>query len=395
MAYFDWNATAPMLAEAQAALLDGCGRLWANPSTPYRSGARVRLALDAARATVAARFGVTPGRVVFTSGATESANGLLRAAALRAGADGEAWISAVEHPCVGKTVHACFGPQRVRVIPVGADGRADADWIRDQLKRNRPALVAVMAASNVTGVLQPWREILALCREAGAPFFCDAVQWIGKESGADPATGPDPAWAECAGVGFSAHKLGGPKGVGCLIAGDEWTGLAIQTGGSQEQGMRAGTENVPGILAMVAALEHRLTHLPTPAQRAARDAFEARLQAEWPGQVQVHGAAAPRLWNTSLLALPTHRAARWIARLDRLGYAVSSGSACASSREGPASMLEPMGVGAEAAARTLRISAGWETAPEDWQGLAGALLQAGRELDREAPDSGPGRVIEI
>ncbi len=395
MAYFDWNATAPMLPEAQAVLLDGCHRLWANPSTPYRIGAQARLAMETARERVAAHFGVAPERVVFTSGATESANGLLRAAAARADGGAEAWVSAAEHPCVGNAARAYFGSRRVRTIPVNRQGQAEVEWVREQLRRTRPAVVAVMAASNVTGVLQPWREILALCRAAGVPFFCDAVQWVGKEPLQGPAATPDPAWAECAGTWLSGHKLGGPKGVGCLIVGADWSGAALQSGGLQEHGMRAGTENVPGILALAAALEHRIGHPPTPAQRAARDAFEGWLQAEWSGSIRIHGAGVPRLWNTSLVTLPTHKAARWIARLDRLGHQVSSGSACASGGEGPAAVMEPMGVGQEEAARTLRISAGWETTAEDWQHLFAALLQAREDLDREAPAAGPGRVIQI
>jgi len=244
----------------------------------------------------------------------------------------------------------------------------------------------VMAANNETGVVQPWRRIRDLCREAGTAFHCDAVQWFGKCPPAD--------WSGCAGVTLSGHKFGGPRGTGCLILDPQWQGIHLQSGGAQELDSRAGTENLPAIVAMVAALEQRQEHLAKTADPGPRDRFEARLQSAWPGQVQIHGAGAERLWNTCLVALPRFRSERWIAQLDRLGFEVSSGSACSTAREGPSPVLAAMGVEPEAMRRTIRVSAGWETTGADWQALLEALLEARERLAGEAPESGPGRVIE-
>jgi cysteine desulfurase len=388
MAYFDWNATAPLAARARAAWLDASERLWANASTPYRMGAQARLALDGARERLARLAGCAVEAVVFTSGATEASNGWIREAARRSGGTGEIWISAVEHPSVREAARLYWGDARVRRLAVTPDGQLDLERFSTQLKSDRPAAVSVMAANNETGVIQPWQAVRDRCREAGVAFHCDAVQWFGKVA-------PPDDWAGCAGVTLSGHKVGGPKGVGCLILGPEWQGIHLQTGGAQEHNARAGTENLPAILGMVAALEQRQGGLDAAADCGPRDRFEARLQAAWPEQLQVHGAAAPRLWNTCSLALPEFDAARWIARLDRLGFQVSSGAACSSGKSGPSPILAAMGVEAQAIRRTIRISGGWETTDADWQALLQALRETRDLLAGEFPSAGPGRVIEI
>ena len=387
MAYFDWNATAPLLPQARQAWLEAQERYWANPSTAYRTGLQARLVLDRAREDLAQILGADPEGVVFTSGATEANNGLMRALASSSRPEGTVLLSAVEHPAVREAALLYWGSTRVREIPVSADGVVALDQLERELGRQPPALVSVMAANNETGVIQPWSVIRDLCRKAGIPFHCDAAQWPGKE----PLCG----LGACDAVTLSGHKFGGPKGVGALILGPSLRGVTVLAGGAQEQGSRAGTEDIPGILSMMAALRYRLEHPPTPDRRAARDSFESALTALWPESVCFHGQGVPRLWNTASVCLPDFRSDRWIAQLDRLGYAVSSGSACSTGKEGPSPVLAAMGVEPDSVRRTLRISSGPETAPEDWEGLLHALQQARRNLETPGSSSGPGKVIEL
>jgi cysteine desulfurase len=391
MSYFDWNATAPLHPVAREAWLDASERFWANASTSYRLGAQAHLALEEARESVAGCLGVNPDQVVFTSGATEANNAIIRELAGRSPAGGRILISAVEHPSVVAAAQHFWGSGRVERVPVNGEGRIDLDWLAERLRKDRPELLSVMAVNNETGVIQPVAGILELCQSTGVPFHCDAVQWIGKEP-LQPA-GLD--WGSCAGVTLSAHKFGGPKGVGCLLLGREMHGLKVQAGGAQEHGSRAGTENVPAILAMVAALEHRRANPVRDAARKAHDAFESGLESLWGAEIHIHGMGAPRIWNTTLVALPAHRSSRWISRLDRHGFQVSSGSACSAGKEGPSPVLKAMGVDAETAGRTLRISGGWETQAGEWTALLEALGQVREELDAATAPEGPGTVIEI
>lgn len=388
MTYFDWNATAPLHEAARKRFLEATEDAWANPSTPYRRGVQSRLALDEARCELAALAGVGPEAVIFTSGATEANNGMLREGARRSGGQDEIWISAVEHPSVSEAASFFWGADRVRCLPVGATGVLDLNRFQEWLRKGRPGMVSVMAANNETGVLQPWREVQQLCGEEGIPFHCDAVQWFGKEDG-------QVCWEGLAGVTLSGHKFGGPKGVGALLVGPEWKGLTLQAGGAQELDSRAGTENIPAVLAMVAALKARLTPPPGGHRRAARDRFERALLERWPGEVAIHGHGSERLWNTSSVCLPEFRSERWILQLDRSGFEVSSGSACSTGKAGPSAVLRAMGVSDEAIRRTIRISSGWETEAGDWDGLLEALVTVRERLSGEAPSAGPGTVIEI
>ena len=230
---------------------------------------------------------------------------------------------------------------------------------------------------------------MELCRSARVSYFCDAVQWIGKH------LAPGQLCRRCGAAVASGHKFGGPKGTGFLILGDEWRGLKVAAGGAQEIGSRAGTENLPGILAMVTALETRCGQTIEQDSLSARDRFEARLQEHWPDELVIHGSGALRSWNTSLMAMPAHRADRWISRLDRFGFQVSNGSACSSGKAGPSPVLRAMGVDPEVARRTLRISSGWETSSADWDQLFQAMLEVRALLDGESNSEGPGQVIEI
>jgi cysteine desulfurase len=369
--YFDHNATAPLNPAARAAWLEAVERFPANPSSPHRLGARAEAALNEARAAAAEWLDCPPFDLIWTSGATEAANAVFHHAA-RTG-DGEAWVCAIEHPCVLAAARRWFGT-RVRLLPVTPAGVLDLDQLADSLRRGRPTVVAVMAANNETGVLQPWREALTLCREHGVPLACDAAQWVGRL----PAAG----LGECDFVIGSAHKFGGPPGVGFLKVPRGFQPLLV--GGPQEGGRRAGTENLPGILALVAAwreCERRLAAGEAAPRARWRDQFIAALRATLPG-VTVLGETASRLWNTVAALMPVvpDGRRRWVVQLDKLGFAVSTGSACASGKEHPSHVLRAMGVPPDAADRMLRFSAGWETTAEDWAALREALVEARERL---------------
>ncbi|MEX0332093.1 MAG: cysteine desulfurase family protein [Puniceicoccaceae bacterium] len=389
MTYFDWNATAPLLDEARDAWLRASESAWANPSVAYRVGVQARLELDEARDWLAAQFCVGPEQVIFTSGATEASNGFVRESARRTGPNGEIWISAVEHPAVRATALEYWGEGRVRQIPVQPSGELDLDWLESRMKTHRPSLVCVMAVNNETGVIQPWQAVAELCRVHRVAYFCDAVQWMGKRELAGQP------WAHCAGVALSGHKFGGPKGIGCLILGPEWSGMKIQAGGSQEFASRSGTENIAGVVSMVAALRQRMTCPSPEALQTARDGFEQKLLELWDDAVTIHGAGAQRVWNTCSVALPGFPSNRWIARLDRRGFQISAGSACSTGKAGPSPVLTAMSIPDEVARRTVRISGGWETRPEDWQALFVALKEVHGELEEPGKLDGPGRIIQI
>lgn len=262
---FDHNATAPFLPAARAAWLAAAGKFIGNPSSPHRLGARADAALNTARAQLAGYLGCDTLDLVWTSGATESSSMVFHHLARMAKKDGTVWISAIEHPCVLAAARQYF-PDRIRLIPVTRGGVVELEWLKKALKKSRPVLVAVMAANNETGVLQPWREAQMLCREAGASFFCDAVQWLGKL----PARG----LGECDFVSGCAHKFGGPRGVGFLKCPAQGPFHPLLLGGPQEEGRRAGTENVPGVLSMLAALAAREAAWPSAKLEKLRAAFE-------------------------------------------------------------------------------------------------------------------------
>ncbi len=364
--YFDHNATSPLCEAARAAWLDAVERLVGNPSSPHRLGARADAALEEARANLGALLGCEPWEVVWTSGATEAANTIVQHFA--AFSEGEAWVSAIEHPCVLAAVRRHF-PNRHKLMPVQPSGVVNLGWLREGLRRERPAFVGLMAANNETGVLQPWREAAAVCREAGVPFFCDAAQWIGKL----PASG----LGACEAVSGCGHKFGGPQGVGFLKCSGLLRPLLV--GGKQEDGRRAGTENVAGVLAMMAALDFRERQIASGGvveRTLWRDDFVVNAKSQIP-IVEVVGSPMDQLWNTVAVAMPLLDCRqRWVVKLDKLGFAVSTGSACASGREEPSHVLASMAISTEKSARVLRFSSGWESEKKDWTALLRGLVVA-------------------
>lgn len=371
MLYFDHNATHPLSEAAREAWLKATRDFVGNPSSPHRLGSRAERALDAAHEKVAGWLGCAAEEIVWTSGATEANNAVLHHAST---GEGTVCISVIEHPCVQEAVRRYFGG-RFQTIPVQHEGAMDLSVLAEQLHAEPPAVVALMAANNETGVLQPWMKALALCREAGVQFFCDAAQWIGKL----PAKG----LGECDYVTGCAHKFGGPQGVGFLKAPRKFRALLV--GGPQEEGRRAGTENVAGILAMVAAWEEREAQLAADGaitRMAWKTAFEQALMEALPG-AQIVGAGAERLWNTVSVVMPEQADCRqrWVVKLDKLGFAVSTGSACASGKEAPSHVLTAMGYTPAEAGRVLRFSSGWETGEEDWTKLLEGVKRAAEELE--------------
>jgi cysteine desulfurase len=366
--YFDHNATSPWCAPAKDAWLDTLARFPGNPASAHRLGTRAERALDEARAAVAELIRAPAADVTWTSGATEGNNAVMHHLSLTT--EGEVWISALEHPCLLAAAERWL-PSRRRLIPALASGVVDMNWIHERWATARPGAVAVMAANNETGVIQPWHELLTLCKEREVPLVCDAAQWIGKL----PARG----LGGCAFVTGCAHKFGGPQGVGFLKAPKGFRPLIV--GGSQEHGRRAGTANVPGAVACAAALRHReecLAKAPPESRATVRDRFERQLAMAIPA-ITVAGRSSRRLWNTSAIIVPELDCRRrWVVRLDKLGFAVSTGSACASGREKPSHVLGAMGL--FVGDRMVRVSGGWETPDEDWEALAGAFLSVAEEF---------------
>ena len=319
-----------------------------NPSSVHRWGRAARAAVERARISVAALVAAPAEAVVFVSGGTE-ANHL---AVLGAGRQ-RVLISEIEH---GSVLHATPTAEH---IPVDRDGVIRLDVLERLLdKDRRPALVSVMLANNETGVIQPVAEIASLAHGHGALFHCDAVQAAGKIPLDALAFGADL-------ITLSAHKIGGPSGIGALVV-PGWLDLTpLFRGGGQERGRRAGTENVPGIVGFGAAAAAAAAELAVYNRvRTLRDALEAEVIAVAPEAV-VLGNAAPRLPNTTAVAMPGTAAETQIIALDLDGVMVSAGAACSSGKVGPSHVPKAMGIAPDIAATTIRVSLGWGTTEAD------------------------------
>jgi cysteine desulfurase len=342
--YLDWNATAPVRAEAAAAMSEALHR-WGNPSSVHRRGRAARQIIERAREAVADLLGdVDPSGVVFVSGGTE-ANHL---ALLGAGRE-RVLVSAVEHDSVRYAVPAA------EIIPVGPDGIVALGELDRLLGADlRPALVSVMYANNETGVIQPVAAIASIAGRHGALFHCDAVQAAGKVAFEVDTLGADL-------VTLSAHKIGGPPGVGALVVTGGVELAPLLRGGGQEHRRRAGTENLPGIAGFAAAAAAALAEAAVYNRVAGlRDGLEMEIAAIAPEAV-VLGAAAPRLPNTSAIAMPGVAAETQVVALDLDGVMVSAGAACSSGKVGPSHVLAAMGVDPAIAASTIRVSLGWSS----------------------------------
>jgi cysteine desulfurase len=345
--YLDWNATAPLRPEAIAAVeaaLRHCG----NPSSVHRRGRAGRQLVERSREAVAALVGAAPDSVVFVSGGTE-ANHLAMLGTDRP----RILVSAVEHGSVLSSVTAA------ELIAVDRDGVVRCDALAELLAADdRPALVSVMLANNETGVVQPVAGIAALAHSRGALFHCDAVQAAGKIP-------LDMAAIDADLLTLSAHKLGGPAGVGALIAARDLELMPMLRGGGQERGRRAGTENLSAIAGFAAAATAAAAEIAVYDRvRALRDALEAEIIAVTPDAVVV-GTNAPRLPNTSAIAMPGIAAETQVIALDLDGVMVSAGAACSSGKVGRSHVLAAMALPPDIASSTIRVSLGWDTNEAD------------------------------
>jgi cysteine desulfurase len=374
--YFDWNATAPLRPQAAEALREALA-VPGNPSSVHAEGRAARRLVEEAREDVAALVAARPGDVFFTSSGTE-ANMLALTPAIQTADERQPreklLISAIEHSSV--RTGGRFPRDAVADIAVGADGRVDLTALADALAGTVRPLVSIMLANNETGVVQPIAQAAAIVHAAGGLLHVDAVQAAGRIACDINALGADL-------LTLSAHKFGGPKGVGALIRAREDIHFPdpLIRGGGQERGLRAGTENVAGIAAFgaAAAAVRRQGAAEADHMRALRDKLETGLKAVAPG-VAIFGAAAERLPNTTLFAVEGMKAETAVISFDLEGIAVSSGAACSSGKVQPSHVLAAMGVSPALARGAVRLSLGWTTTETDierclgaWRKLATAL----------------------
>jgi len=376
--YLDHAAITPVRPEAKAAVLAALDT-FGNPSSVHAAGRAARDLLDRARAQVAAALGAQASEIVFTSGATESAALALRGVlgAAPAGRD-DLVVTAVEHPCVLGLAEALRAEgRRVTVLPVDGRGLPDLDLARASVTP-RTALVCAMVANNETGVLLPVRELAATAREHGALFFTDAVQAVGKIEVDVRTLGADL-------VALTGQKFGGPRGAGALWV-KSGLRLAPLLGGSQERGRRAGTENLPGVAGLGAAIEAATARRDAEAPRLAalRARLEAGLLAAIPG-ARVNGAGAARLPNVLSITLPGVDAEALLMALDLEGLCASAGSACHSGSTKPSSVLSAMGLSMADARATLRLSLGWTSSEAEVEGALRLIPPLAARVRAEIP----------
>ena len=372
--YLDWNATTPLRPEARAAMA-AAWDLSGNPSSVHAEGRQARRLVEDARAAVAGSVGALARNVVFTSGGTE-ANALALKPGLRrsAGAPVERLLaSAVEHASI--LAGGRFPAEAFRTVGVISSGVLDLEQLRAMLADGPPALVSVMLANNETGALQPVAEAAEMVHAAGGLLHVDAIQALGKIPVDINALNADL-------LTLSAHKIGGPKGVGAMILAEGLAGFeALLRGGGQEFGRRAGTENVAGIAGFGAAAKAAMAALEEDAKRlhGLRERLEQGLKLD--GGIIVFSDSVERLPNTTLFTIPSLKAETAVIGFDLAGIAVSSGSACSSGKVQPSHVLEAMGFGPDIAQGAVRLSLGCSTSNVDidrcleaWRKLSGNLL---------------------
>ncbi len=362
--YADYNATAPPRPEAKAAMAAAL-ELTGNPSSVHAEGRRARALLENARETVAGAIGACRDDIAFTSGGTEAVALALRGTQKAAG--GLAVLaSAIEHDAVATIAGD------VSAWPVTRHGIVDIDWLRmkagQAAARSQPPVVSLMLVNNETGVIQPVAEAAEIVHAVGGLIHCDAIQALGKIDVSIIDLDVDY-------LSLSAHKIGGPQGVGATYVRAGAPFLSIQTGGGQEFGRRAGTENLAGIAGFAAAAEAALGDMEHYQSLAPhRDRLESRVNAAAPS-LQVHGIGAPRVAGVSCFSVEGLPSETQIMGLDLAGFAVSAGSACSSGKVKPSRVLTAMGLGDSAVRSAIRASFGWASRPEDFDALADAWVK--------------------
>lgn len=346
LVYLDHNASSPLRPQAAAAMAAAMDRV-GNPSSVHRFGRLARRVVEDAREGIAALVGTSPGNITFTSGGTEA-----NAIALRSIGMVRVLASAVEHVSV---LHSGVS---LDLIAVDANGVVDLAALERMLaEENRPTLISVMLANNETGVTQPVRAVVELAQRYQARVHCDATQAVGKMPVQVSSLG-------CDLMTLSAHKFGGPAGIGALVASPDLTVAGLFGGGGQERGRRAGTQNLIGIAGFGAAADDVNVSTEQARIRALRERLEAQLQRVTPN-VQIMGQSAERLANTTCFAVPHASAETLVIALDLEGVAVSAGAACSSGKVSRSHVLQAMNVGEHLASGALRISLGWTTSDAD------------------------------
>ncbi|TPJ56980.1 MULTISPECIES: cysteine desulfurase family protein [unclassified Mesorhizobium] len=379
-AYLDYNASAPLLAAAREAMVAALD-VAANPSSVHAEGRAARRLIETARRDVAELVKAKAGHVVFTSGATEAASTLLTPD-WRMGRGtirmSHLYVCEADHPCLLNG--GSFPASQVTRIGVDANGIVDLEAMANALAAHDKAaglpLVAIHAANNETGVIQPVDRIAEIVKSVGGVLVVDAVQAAGRIS-IDISAG----YADY--LILSSHKIGGPKGVGAIVAAaDLMMPKPLINGGGQEKGHRGGTENLPGIAGFGAAAQEALIGLEAiDALRRRRDEIEAIVKMLIP-DVEIFGTDAPRLANTTFFAIPGAKAETVQIAFDLAGVALSAGSACSSGKVGPSHVLKAMGHGDSLGA--LRVSIGAATGAQDIEAFRLALAEiAARRVGKE------------
>ena len=345
--YLDNNATTQPLPEVHSAVLNAMGGAFGNPSSSHAAGDRAREQLRNARSSLASLTGCEPTSIIFTSGATEANNTVIRSFS----GPGKRIVStAVEHSSVLAALERVEGEgTEVLLLPVGRSGLVDLDDLREAVA-GEAALVSIQWVNSETGVVQPVEEFGRICSEAGVPFHTDAAQAVGKlpvnlrELPVDYAS-------------IAGHKFHAPPGTGALYLGGTAELIGLLDGGDQESGLRAGTENVPGIAGMGRAAGIRAGSLPETIARlgSLRDQFEREIMDRCAG-VSVNGGLATRVCNTTNLLLDGVDGQALVARLDQRGIRCSQSSACTNHRPEPSHVLRAMGLSEEEAYASVRFS---------------------------------------
>lgn len=377
--YLDHAATTPVRPEVREAMLPYLGgELFGNPSSGHRQGRAVRAGVEQARREVAEALSVSPDEVVFTSGGTEADNLAVIGACQRARSLGRpmsAAVAATEHKAILAAAHEVkhLGGEEI-ILPVDGDGLLDLPAL-DLALSHRPTIVSVMAVNNETGVMQPIGEIARRCSVAGILFHSDLVQAFGR------VPLPDISSIDLATI--SAHKIGGPKGVGALIVRDRSALEPLQHGGSQQRGVRPGTENVAGIIGLGRAAALASQELAQHHRRLVqlRDELLARIR-ETVTDVRVTGENAPRAPHILNIQVAGADGEALLAQLDLAGVAASGGSACSTGSVEPSHVLTAMGIPRDSAIGAIRLSLGRDTSSAD-VGFAAEVLSTAVEKSRK------------
>ena len=347
--YLDYNATAPMRPEAIQIMNDAMAHAH-NASSVHQTGRTGRKYVEDAREQISKLTNCPSSQIIFNSGATEGNNTVLRHFA-QTYPNEQILVSAIEHPSVLEAI------PNATIIPVTADGLIDLNELEDLLK-TKTSLVSCMFVNNETGIIQPIKEIADLTHKHGALFHCDGVQAAGRIDIDMPALGIDF-------LTLSAHKQGGPQGVGALCLGLCGVTPTLLHGGGQEKSARAGTENVAGIAGFGKAAELALENLASYQEQTS--ALQNKLENTLGDykSIKIHGHNSQRASNTTLISLPGISSETLLMAFDLEGIAISNGSACSSGKVEPSHVLKAMGENDETASGALRISTGWNSTPED------------------------------